>query len=74
MFRPTFDHGEWLSTARTRTNRARRHSEPIRHHEANYDGELPIWVLMEVLDFSDISKLYDGLFAKDQWAIAERLA
>jgi len=73
MFRPSFDHGEWLSTARIRTNRARRHSEPIRHHEANYGGELPIWVLMEVLDFSDISKLYDGLFARDQWAIAERL-
>lgn len=73
MFRPTFDHSEWLSTARTRTNRAFRHNESIRHHEANYDGELPIWVLMEVLDFSDISKLYDGLFVKDQWAIAERM-
>lgn len=73
VFRPTFDHSAWLATARIRTDRARRHSEPIRHHEANYNGELPIWVLTEVLDFADVSKLYSGLLAKDQWAIAERL-
>lgn len=52
--------------------RARRHSDPIRHHEAKYDGAVPIWVLTEVLDFADISKLYDGLFARDQWTLAER--
>lgn len=72
-FRPTFDHGAWLAIARGRTDRARRHSEPIRHHEAKYGGDLLIWVLMEVLDFADISKLYDGLTARDQWAVAERL-
>lgn len=73
MFRPTFDHFGWLATARTRVDRARRHSEPIRHHEAKYRGELPIWVLTEVLDFADVSRLYDGLFARDQWAVAEQL-
>lgn len=73
VFRPTFDHAGWLVTARTRVDRARRHSEPIRHHEAKYRGELPIWVLTEVLDFADVSRLYDGLFARDQWEIAERL-
>ncbi|KTS70341.1 CAAX protease [Microbacterium testaceum] len=72
-FRPTFDHSAWLATARIRTDRARRHSEPIRHHEAKYNGELPIWVLTEVLDFADISKLYDGLLARDQWTLAEQL-
>ncbi len=72
-FRTTFDHSAWLTTARMRTDRARRHSEPIRHHEAKYNGELPIWVLTEVLDFADISKLYDGLLARDQWTIAEQL-
>lgn len=72
-FRPTFDHAGWLAMARIRADRARRHSEPIRHHEAKYRGELPIWVLTEVLDFADVSRLYDGLFARDQWTIAERL-
>ena len=73
LFRPNFNHAAWLATARTRATRARRHSEPIRHHEAKYDGELPIWVLTEVLDFADVSKLYDGLFSRDQWTIAEQL-
>ena len=73
VFRPTFDHRNWLATANSRMERARRHSDPIRHYKANYNGQLPIWVLAEVLDFADVSKLYEGLFAKDQWAIAERL-
>lgn len=73
LFRPNFDHSAWLATARTRADRARRHSEPIRHHEAKYGGELPIWVLTEVLDFADVSKLYDGLFAREQWTIAAQL-
>lgn len=73
MFRPVFGHTSWLVTARLRVDRARRHSDPIRHHEAEYAGELPIWVLTEVLDFADVSRLYDGLLARDQWTIAERL-
>lgn len=72
LFRPTFEHRAWIATARIRADRARRHSEPIRHHEAKYGGELPVWVLTEVLDFADVSKLYDGLLARDQWSIAER--
>ncbi|MFT4234232.1 MAG: Abi family protein [Microbacterium sp.] len=72
-FRPTFDHSAWLTTAGMRTARARRHSEPIRHHEEKRNGELPIWVLTEVLDFADISKLYDGLLARDQWTITQQL-
>lgn len=72
-FRPAFDHAQWLVTASIRADRAQRHSEPIRHHQAKYGGELPIWVLTEVLDFSDISKLFDGLHARDQWTVAERL-
>ncbi|WP_431711991.1 Abi family protein [Glutamicibacter uratoxydans] len=73
MFRPSFDHPTWLAIARTRADRARRHSDPIRHHEVKYGGELPIWVLTEVLDFTDVSKLYDGLRAREQWMIAEQL-
>lgn len=72
-FRPAFAHAAWLTMARNRADRARRHSDPIRHHESKYNGELPIWVLTEVLDFADVSKLYDGLLARDQWAVAARL-
>lgn len=73
LFRPSFDHSGWLATARRRIVRAKRHSEPIKHHEAHYDGEVPIWVLTEVLDFADVSMLFSGLRAHDQWLIAEAL-
>lgn len=73
LFRPAFEHSEWLATARRRVDRAKRHIEPIRHYEKKYGGRVPIWVLTEVLDFSDVSKLYDGMLVRDQWTVAERL-
>ena len=72
-FRPNFGHKEWLDTSLIRTARARRNSEMVRHHQAEYRGELPIWALVEVLDFADVSKLYSGLLAHDQREIAENL-
>lgn len=73
LFRPSFDHSKWIETARTRAERARRHSKAIRHHESRYEGALPIWVLTEVLDFADVSLLYEALQARDQWTIADQL-
>src|SRR5699024_1012836 len=73
LFRPGFNHGAWLQTARQRVARARRHSEPIKHHEKHYGGEVPIWVLTEVLDFADVSRLFSGLRVADQFAVAEAL-
>lgn len=72
-FRPSFDHAQWLSRARRRADRAKGHSEPIRHHDQKYGGKLPIWVLTEVLDFADVSMLYEGLPALPQRRIAEDL-
>ncbi|GAT01271.1 Abi family protein [Mycolicibacterium fortuitum] len=73
-FRPTFDHTNWLRTAHRRVDRARGRDQFVDHHDANYGGQLPIWVLTDVLDFSDLSKLYAGLRAADQKAIAEYFA
>lgn len=72
-FRPNFDHEAWMATVSRRVDRARRHSEAIRHYDRKYSGELPIWVLTDVLDFSDLSRLYEALPAKYQWEIAESL-
>lgn len=72
-FRPGFDHDRWLATARRRVARAHSHSDPVRHYQAEYGGHLPIWVLTEVLDFADVSMLYEGLPALSQRRIAESL-
>lgn len=73
LFRPTFDHASWWRTAERRLSRARRHSEFVKHHEQEYGGKVPIWVLVEVLDFADVSRLYDDMLTVDQYAAAESL-
>lgn len=72
-FRPSFKHARWISTALSRVSRSYTHSKAIRHHYDNYNGSLPIWVLTDYLDFSDISRLYDGLRSMAQWDLAEEL-
>lgn len=72
-FRPGFDHEAWKTTAYKRIRRAKNHSEAIRHHFDKCDGQIPIWVLSEVLDFSDVSKLFEGLPTAAQYSIAENL-
>lgn len=72
FFRSEFDHADWVATAADRVSRAARSSRFIRHQKAAYDG-IPIWVLSEVLDFRDLSLLYAGLEAPDQWNVARSL-
>ncbi|WNI14032.1 Abi family protein [Corynebacterium sp. Z-1] len=73
LFRPTFNHSQWMSTARKRIARASRHNDAIKHYTAHYNGRYPFWVLAEVLDFSDISRLFEGLFANQQREISADL-
>ncbi|MEU7631859.1 Abi family protein [Nocardia sp. NPDC049220] len=74
-FRPQFcgsvDHNKWLATALKRVERAKGHDASVDHHMAAYGGEMPIWVLTDVLDFGDLSKLFGGMTSVDQQAISE---
>lgn len=72
-FRPTFNHPRWIETAQKRITRAENNNEAIKHYRKEYEGNFPFWVLAEVLDFSDISRLYQGLRSQDQRIIAEGL-
>ncbi|WP_223875090.1 Abi family protein [Nanchangia anserum] len=69
LFRDDFDHKSWLLTAHRRVERARKRNQAIAHYAAHYD-DYPFWVLADVLDFSDISRLYDGLHIDDQRSIS----
>lgn len=64
------NHMDWLATAFGRVKRQRSKDQSLKHHFENYDGRIPIWVLTEVLDFSDLSKLYAGMRDEDRDAIA----
>ncbi|GIO15375.1 ABC transporter permease [Cohnella xylanilytica] len=43
----------------------------VLHHQRKYDGKFPIWVAIEVLQFSGLSKLYKNLLPVDQRSIAQ---
>ncbi|MDD7464836.1 MAG: Abi family protein [Actinomycetaceae bacterium] len=70
-FRPGFPHSQWLATVDKRIARSMRRSESIQHYARDYDGYFPFWVVAEVLDFSDASRMFEGIPISDQNAIAE---
>ena len=72
-FRAEFDHKGWWQTAQKRVDRVGKRNESIQHYRDCYDSRFPFWVLAEVLDFSDVSRLYDGMRVSDQRRIAESL-
>lgn len=72
VFRPEFDHSTWLNTAFPRVKRAEKRDTAIKHYTSTYH-EYPIWVLIETLDFSDISQLFDGMLPDKQRSISQSL-
>lgn len=45
----------------------------VKHHKAKYNDKMPLWVMVELLSFSDISKLYSCMFHSEQDKIAKSL-
>jgi abortive infection bacteriophage resistance protein len=54
-------HKEFINELETLINRSRKGELFIEHHYKNYDGEIPIWAVIEVTSFGLISKLYRNL-------------
>lgn len=45
----------------------------IKHHDKKYNGKMPLWVIVELLSFSNLSKYYNSLFESDKKIIADKL-
>ena len=45
----------------------------VKHHRDKYDDKMPLWVMVELLSFSDISKLYSCMYYSEQNNIAGAL-
>lgn len=45
----------------------------IKHHKIKYEGNYPIWVLVEILTFGNISMLYSNLKKKDKQFIKNEM-
>lgn len=47
-----------------------RDSMILKHHIKNYDDRLPLWAIVELISFSDLSKLYNCMFLSEKNLIA----
>lgn len=45
----------------------------VKHHKAQYDGKMPLWVMFEMMTFSSVSMLYSAMWKSTQDRIANPL-
>lgn len=38
----------------------------VKHHERKYNGEMPLWVMVEMMSMSDVSKLFGCMYIAEQ--------
>ena len=59
-----------ISEAFKKENEYYKESAIVKHHQNKYGGKMPLWALLELLSFSNTSKLYGSMYDGDQDAIA----
>lgn len=42
----------------------------VKHHVESYSGKMPLWVMVELMSFSSLSKLYSAMYLNSQKRIA----
>lgn len=45
----------------------------VKHHKEHYSGKMPLWVMFELMSFSNVSMLYSAMFTSSQENIARPL-
>ncbi|MBP1558131.1 MAG: Abi family protein [Oscillospiraceae bacterium] len=45
----------------------------VKHHKVKYNDRMPLWVMVELLSFSDISKLFSCMYFSEQNNIAKAI-
>jgi len=43
------------------------------HHAAKYGGKMPLWVIVELMSFTNLSKLYSAMYVHEQDVIAKNM-
>jgi abortive infection bacteriophage resistance protein len=59
-------HSSFIEELNKKINSAYRQELFIKHHFLKYNGEIPIWVLVEILSFSFLSKLFSNMKIEDK--------
>lgn len=42
----------------------------VKHHKINYANKMPLWVMVELMSFSNLSKLYSAMYYSEKDVIA----
>lgn len=45
----------------------------VKHHKIKYSSKMPLWVIVELMSFSNLSKLYSSMYDSEKDAIASRI-
>lgn len=45
----------------------------VKHHKDKYSGKMPIWVMVELMSFSGLSKLYKSMYISEKSTIAKAI-
>lgn len=45
----------------------------VKHHKNKYDSRMPLWVMVELMSFSNLSKLYSSMYISEQNIIANNI-
>ncbi|MDD7306771.1 MAG: Abi family protein [Peptoniphilaceae bacterium] len=56
-----------------RTKNYNKDSLVIKHHKEKYSSKMPLWVLVEFMSFSTLSKYYSSMYYNEQKLIANKL-
>lgn len=43
----------------------------VKHHKVKYDSKMPLWVIVELMSFSNTSKLYSSMYISEKEKIAD---
>lgn len=43
----------------------------VKHHKDKYDSKMPLWVMVELMSFSNLSKLFSSMYYSEKDAIAQ---
>ena len=43
----------------------------VKHHKDKYDSRMPLWVMVELMSFSNLSKLFSSMYYSEKDAIAQ---
>lgn len=45
----------------------------VKHHKLKYSSKMPLWVIVELMSFSNMSKLYSAMYYSEKDAIANMI-